>query len=146
MRKLIAILLLLPMGACKPTAGSETKNLEIAKAMFDSFNRHDWEVMANYYSEPALFLDPSFGVDYVSKTRQETAAKYREMQELFPDIHDEVVGLYPSGNKVIAEFISTGKAADSTSFRLPIISVLTIENGLIVKDATYYDGPDQQQQ
>lgn len=107
--------------------------------MFDAFNRHDWNAMTNYYSESASFLDPSFGKEYVNKSRKETAAKYAEMEKMFPDLHDEVIGVYPSGDKVTIEFISTGTISDSIKFSLPIVSVLTFENGLIVKDATYYD-------
>jgi hypothetical protein len=61
------------------------------------------------------------------------------MESMFPDIHDEIVGIYPSDNVVTVEFISTGSMNDSIRFKLPIISVLTFSNGLIVKDATYYD-------
>jgi ketosteroid isomerase-like protein len=61
------------------------------------------------------------------------------MQKMFPDLHDELVGVYPSGDKVTVEFVSTGTMSDSIKFSLPIVTVLTFENGLIVKDATYYD-------
>jgi ketosteroid isomerase-like protein len=115
------------------------KNAVIAAKLFEAFNKHDWQAMTSYYSENASFLDPSFGKDYVSKTRTETAAKYAEMESMFPDIHDEVVGIYPSGDIVTVEFIATGSMNDSIRFTLPIISVLTFRNGLIVKDATYYD-------
>lgn len=118
---------------------TKNKNAETTRAMFDAFNRHDWSAMTNYYSDSARFLDPSYGHDYVTKSRQETAAKYAEMQKMFTDIHDELIGVYPSGDKVTVEFISTGTMSDSIKFSLPIISVLTFENGLIVKDATYYD-------
>lgn len=95
--------------------------------------------MASYYDEKAQFLDPSYGDEYVTKTRNETVDKYKGFEQQFPDIHDEVTGIYPSGDKVIVEFVSTGTSGDSLSFRLPIISVLTFQNGKIVKDATYYD-------
>jgi ketosteroid isomerase-like protein len=126
----------------KTESADETKNVAVANAMFDAFNQHQWEKMVGYYAEPASFLDPSFGTAYVSKSRAETAAKYKSMEDLFPNIHDEVVGVYPSGDKVVIEFISSGKASDSLSFTLPIITVLTIKDGLIVKDATYYDNQD----
>jgi ketosteroid isomerase-like protein len=118
---------------------ADNKNVETTRAMFDAFNRHDWEAMTTYYNESASFLDPSFGTSYVTKTRQETASKYAEMQKMFPDLHDELVGVYPSGDKVTVEFVSTGTMSDSIKFSLPIVTVLTFENGLIVKDATYYD-------
>jgi len=107
--------------------------------MFEAFNRHAWDSMAGYYAEPALFLDPSFGMEYVSKTRNETAAKYRELAGMFPNIHDEVVGMYPSGDKVTVEFVSTGMMGDTLAFKLPIVTVLTFKDALIVRDATYYD-------
>jgi len=137
---LFGLIILIAIG-CQPktTHFDESKNVAIAKAMFDAFNKHQWEAMAGYYSDPASFLDPSFGTEYVGKSRAEVAAKYKSMEDMFPDIHDEVVGVYPSADKVVVEFISSGKASDSLSFTLPIITVLTIKDGLIVKDATYYD-------
>ncbi len=115
------------------------KNVALTNAMFDAFNKHEWQKMAAFYSENTLFLDPSYGTEYVIKTRQEISAKYAEMEKLFPDIHDHVVGSYPYGDKVTVEFVSTGTVSDSLQFKLPIMAVLTFKDGLIVKDATYYD-------
>jgi ketosteroid isomerase-like protein len=137
---LFSIVILLAFSCIsKNSNADEAANVAIANAMFEAFNKHQWEAMAGYYAEPASFLDPSFGSDYVSKSRAEVATKYKSMEDLFPDIHDELVGVYPAADKVIVEFISSGKASDSLSFALPIITVLTIKDGLIVKDATYYD-------
>jgi len=115
------------------------QNVAVAAKMFAAFNRHTWDSMAGYYADPALFLDPSFGTAYVSKTRRETASKYRELAVMFPDIHDKVVGMYPSGDKVTVEFVSTGTMGNTLAFKLPIVTVLTFKDGLIVRDATYYD-------
>ena len=61
------------------------------------------------YSEPATFKDPSFGPRVVTQTRAQTIEKYREMSEMFPDLHDEVLQMYPSGdNHLIVEFASSG--------------------------------------
>lgn len=137
------VVVLIAIGCTSKTeSADEAKNVAVANALFDAFNKHEWEAMAGYYAEPASFLDPSFGSAYVSKSRAEVAAKYKSMEDLFPDIHDEVVGVYPSADKVTVEFISSGKASDSVSFTLPIITVLTIKDGLITKDATYYDNQD----
>lgn len=134
--KRIALILLLVTGAC---ASPDNGNLETTRKMFDAFNRHAWDEMTSYYDENAQFLDPSFGKEYVTKSRMETKAKYQDFEQVFPDIHDEITGIYPSSDKVIVEFVSTGKSGDSLSLRLPIISVLTFRDGKIVKDATYYD-------
>ena len=107
--------------------------------MFEAFNRHDWKAMAEHYVDSASFLDPAFGKEYVKQSRDQVASKYKDMESAFPDIHDELIGIYPSGNKVIVEFISTGTASDGVKFALPIGCILTIEHGKIVNDATYYD-------
>jgi ketosteroid isomerase-like protein len=68
--------------------------------------------------------------------------KYSEMQKMMPDIRDSIVAVYPSGEKnVVIEFISTGTGPDGKPFALPICSILTIENGFITRDFTYYDNP-----
>ncbi len=117
----------------------DSTNVMLAQKMFDAFNQHHWQAMANCYTDSALFLDPAFGKKYLKQSRSQTAEKYALLQRVFPDINDEVVAMYPSGNRVIVEFISTGKLASGDLFQLPIITVLTFENNLIVKDATYYD-------
>ena len=125
--------------ACSSPDHAQQQNIALTQKMFEAFNKHEWQAMASYYTDNALFLDPAFGKDYVTKTQQETAAKYSELQKMFPDLHDEVIGLYPSGDKVTVEFIATGSMSDSISFKLPIVSVLTFKDGKIVRDATYYD-------
>lgn len=125
--------------SCKPPENKSANNVALTQKMFDAFNNHQWEAMANCYTDSALFLDPAFGKTYVKQSRAETMEKYSRFQRAFPDIHDEIGAMYPSDNKVIVEFSSTGKMANGESFQLPIITVLTFENNLIVKDATYYD-------
>ncbi len=142
MKKLIFIFLLACVAACKQTATGDT-NVAVVQSMFDAFNAHDWEKMAAHYAENAEYLDPAYGKSYVKKSRAEIASKYKEMEAMFPDIHDELKGLYPSGNKVFVEFVATGTAPDGSTFSLPIGGVLTIENGLIVRDATYYDNSQE---
>ncbi len=61
------------------------------------------------------------------------------MQKLFPDLNDVVTGIYSSGDKVTVEFIASGTMANGETFKLPIVSILTISGDQIVKDATYYD-------
>ena len=118
----------------------DTKNTELIKQYFTHFNNHDWEKMANMYADPAEFKDPSFGPEVVTQTRAQTIEKYREMSEMFPNLHDKVLQMYPSGDKyLIVEFVSSGTAPDGSSFELPICTIFTIEDGLITRDYTYFD-------
>jgi ketosteroid isomerase-like protein len=137
-KTVIIVACILALSACT-TPATTNENEAATKKLFDAFNRHAWDEMTLVYAENASFLDPSFGKDYVTKSRKETAEKYASLQQMFPNLHDEVVGIYPAGDVVTVEFVATGTMNDSINFRLPIVSVLTFKDGLIVKDATYYD-------
>lgn len=78
-----------------------TENVELIKAYFEHFNNHDWKRMAEMYTETADFKDPSLGQGIVKQTRQETIAKYEQLNAIFPNLHDEIVQIYPSGNEYI---------------------------------------------
>jgi len=80
------------------------------------------------------------GLGIVSQTHEQVIAKYSQLSEMFPDLKDEIVNIYPASEKhIIVEFKSTGTAPDGTKFELPICTIFTIENGIITKDFTYYD-------
>lgn len=118
----------------------EDSNVAIAMKVYECFNKYDWIKMASLYSEPAEFKDPSFGIELVTQTRLNIIEKYSEMQKTIPDLRDDVLQVYPSGERhVIVEFISSGTAPNGSKWKLPICTIFTIENGLITKDHTYYD-------
>lgn len=106
---------------------------------FNHFNNHDWEAMANMYAETSKFKDPVMGVETFIKSREDIIQQYTELSQMIPDVKDSVVAIYPSGNHVTVEFLSTGTAPDGSRFILPISSILKIEEGLITQDYTYYD-------
>jgi ketosteroid isomerase-like protein len=150
MKKTASLLLLATLFACnnpKPettdqpeTASATAGNEKLITQYFEHFNSHEWAKMAAMYTETADFKDPSLGPGIVKQTRKQIADKYTELEEMFTDVHDSIVQVYPSGDKnVIVEFVSTGTAPDGSKFELPICTVFTIENGLITKDYTYYD-------
>ena len=120
-------------------------NLELVKQYFTHFNEHEWDKMASLYTENAEFKDPSLGPGIVIQTRDQIIEKYSGQNEVFPDIRDEIVQVYPSGDKhVIVEFFSKGTAPDVSEFELPIATIFTIENGRISKDFTYYDNFEEE--
>jgi ketosteroid isomerase-like protein len=146
---LIILLTTIFLAACKSKNGTsmdlQEANIAIAQQVYVHFNRHDWSAMADLYTNPAEFKDPSFGQDMVKQSKQQIISKYHEMAQLFPDLRDDIVQVYPSGDKhVIVEFISSGTAPDGTKWTLPICTIFTIENGKIIKDFTYYDNPPEE--
>src|SRR5262245_49881756 len=86
MTRLVFVTLMFFIVACS----NQNRNIDLAKSMFEAFNRHDWKAMAGFYAPSAEFLDPSFGKDYVTRPQEQTSSKYAEMQSMFPDIHDDV--------------------------------------------------------
>ncbi|MFH6987706.1 nuclear transport factor 2 family protein [Flavobacterium collinsii] len=123
-----------------------TKNEQLIKQYFEHFNSHDWKKMSEMYTETADFKDPSLGLGIVKQTRKQIADKYAELNSAFPDLHDKVVQVYPSGEKhIIVEFVSSGTAPDNSKFELPICTIFTIEKGLITKDFTYFDDFEEEE-
>ncbi|WP_248876511.1 nuclear transport factor 2 family protein [Epilithonimonas zeae] len=119
-------------------------NEQFVKKYFQLFNQHQWKALSELYVENAEFKDPSFGTRIVKQSRQEFVRKYSELNQMFPDLKDEIKTIYVSGNNnVIVEFVSTGTAPDNSKFKLPICTIFTIENGKITKDFTYYDNFDE---
>lgn len=122
-----------------------TDNEKLVKQYFEHFNNHDWGKMASMYAEITEFKDPSLGQGIVKQDRNQIIAKYSELNKIFPDLHDEVIQIYPSGdNHIIVEFVSTGTAPDDSKFELPICTIFTIANGLIIKDFSYFDNFEEE--
>lgn len=117
-----------------------SQNKQLIEKYFTLFNKHAWSEMAKLYTESADIKDPSLGTEMVRQTRLQIMEKYTDLRNQFPDIADEVLHIYPSGDHhVTVEFISTATLPDGSKFRLPICTVFTIRNGLITQDFTYYD-------
>jgi len=119
---------------------NDREKVKLVKAYFDSFNQHNWKKMAGFYADSAAFKDPSLGIEIVKQSKSQIIQKYSEMQQIFPDLRDSIITIYPSGDKhVVVEFETRGAARDHTRFKLPICTIFTIENNLITQDFTYYD-------
>jgi steroid delta-isomerase-like uncharacterized protein len=143
MKKLFIPILLLAITLSCNVKVEKNNNEEheiLVKKYFEYFNAHDWQAMANMYSDTADFKDPTFGKEIVKQTRVQTASKYKELNTIFPNRKDEVIHIYSTPkNHVVIEFVSSGTSADGTNFTLPICSIFTIEDGKITKDYTYFD-------
>jgi predicted SnoaL-like aldol condensation-catalyzing enzyme len=144
MKNTIFILVLLfLLNACN-NKQEKSINEKLVKQYFEYFNNHDWNKMASMYADTTDFKDPTLGLGIVKQTHKQTIEKYTELSKIFPNIKDKITAIYPSGdNHIVVEFTSSGYAADSSKFELPICSIFTIENGLITKDFTYFDNFDE---
>lgn len=144
MKKIILIIASLIIFSC--TNGNNNfeevnkQNEQIVKQYFDYFNNHQWQKLANMYSDNAEFKDPAVGNKAFPMNHTEFTEKYTLLNSTFPNIKANVVKTYFSGDKyVIVEFLTTGTAPDNSSLELPICTIFTIENGKIAKDFSYYN-------
>lgn len=142
MKNYLFLVLAISFAGCVQPGGKislANANTVVIKDLFEAFNAHDWSRMAACYKDTATFLDPSLGLGPVLRTRAQTIQKYQELQQIFPDVRDEVLTIYGDKNHITVEFLSTGTGPDGKKWQLPICTVFTVEDGKIVRDNTYYD-------
>ena len=149
MKKILTfILVTFLLTACshpKEKTMTTSNNEKLVEQYFEHFNNHEWTKMANMYAEIVDFKDPSLGQSIVKQTRQQIIDKYSELNKVFPDLKDQVIKTYPSGDHhIIVEFVSSGTAPDNSKFELPICTIFTIENGVITKDFSYFDNFEEE--
>lgn len=104
----------------------------VARAVFQAFNAHRWEVMENFYADDVIFTDP------VLPGPKRGKEGMSDWYKTVPDIYDDIQAIHVSGNVVVVQFVSTGTES-GRKFKKAICSVLTIKDGKVVKDETYYD-------
>ncbi|MFL0161567.1 nuclear transport factor 2 family protein [Aquirufa salirivi] len=137
---LVSICLLFFVSCQSASPSMEEKNKELINQYFTLFNQHDWKALSEMYADSAEFKDPTSGMKVIKKSKAQFVEEYSGLQQQFPNVHDQVVNVYPSGDKhVTVEFVSTGTGADQKKFELPIAVIFRIENGKIDQDFTYYD-------
>ncbi|MBS0029831.1 nuclear transport factor 2 family protein [Chitinophaga sp. 22321] len=142
MKNSLFLLLALSFSGCVQPGGKislANANTVVVKDLFEAFNKHDWNTLAACYKDTALFLDPSLGREAVPQTHAQIIKKYQELQQMFPDVQDEVVTMYGDKNHITVEFISSGTGTDGKKWQLPICTVFTVDDGKIESDHTYYD-------
>ncbi|MCX2477250.1 nuclear transport factor 2 family protein [Pedobacter sp. MC2016-05] len=149
MKKILTLfIIILIFSACsnkKEKSMAISDNEKLVKQYFEHFNNHDWTKLSKMYADISEFKDPSLGQGIVKQTRQQIIAKYSELNKIFPDLHDQIIQIYPSGGKhMIVEFVSTGTSPENSKFELPICTIFTIENGLITKDFSYFDNFEEE--
>ncbi len=124
--------------ASEETTGTTAPEQAPVDAYFAAFNRHDVDAVIAFYSADATMLDPTYDEPVKGKDaiRQHVADRFA----VVPDVHDEVVSTVVQPGFAAIELVATGTAVGAPGpFTLPLASFFTIDDGKIVRDATYYD-------
>lgn len=112
-------------------SGGDPTSRETALAMFDTFNRRDLDAMEALYAQDAVLTSSDF---CAPRGRVDIRRTYQALFDAFPDVRDEV-------SKVVAEdgLVAIQFTAKANGLELPIVTIFTIRDGLIVRDETVFD-------
>lgn len=138
LRKAVFASLLLAAGlagcASAPSASSSAQAL--VDARFGTFNRHDLDGIVKLYAPDAVLSAPGY---CTPRQGEEGVRKaYGDLFKGYPDISDEVTGYVAQGDHIAVQY-----KAHVGKYVVPIASFLTLKDGLIERDDTYYDSQGQ---
>jgi len=137
-RKIVAVSSLLAAGiaGCAHAPSAQTSAQQLVAARFATFNRHDLDGIVKLYAPDAVLTSPG----YCTPRQGEEGVRraYGELFKAYPDISDEVTGYVAQGDRIAVQYVvHLGKYTAS------LASFVTLQDGLIVRDDTYYDGQGQ---
>ncbi len=120
---------------------SSEETRQIVVALFEAFNQHDVEALVELYSQDTKILSPG---DIEPRIGQEVVREiYQGHFDNIPGVHDAVQNIVAEGNRAAVEFIATWEqpTEDDPGARgsLRIATFITVRNGKIAEDITYYD-------
>ncbi len=112
---------------------------KIVSAMFDAFERRDWEQFALYIADDIVYTDSGRVEPVVGK--EAYLETVRRMVKAHPDIQFHPRMLFTEGNKVAAEGVTTETIKDrQVGFRWA--EIFEVEQGKIKQARFYYDSAE----
>ncbi len=129
-----ALLGLVACSAVKIDEHATTKN--VVREMFEAFNEHDVTMLVSLYAEDAVVVTPDSCEPLVG--RSAIAQSYQSLFDQVPDVKDTVNVMIAEGGQVAVGFVASSEI-EGVAFQLPIAAILTVQDGLIVRDVGYFD-------
>ena len=136
---LYLLLTILTLQACRRdnTDNALAKdNKDVAKAIIRSFNAHNWDSVAFYYTDTCIFLSPAQDNEYIHKSKVTIIEECKSAFATSPDIQRNIEGVHTDRNKVIIQYTESGTSATG-KWEKPYCAVLTLKNRRIIQSATY---------
>lgn len=132
----LSFLLAASLAACAHAPSTQMSAQQLVDARFATFNHHDLDGIVKLYAPDAVLTSPGF---CSPRQGQEGARRsYGDLFKAYPDISDEVVSYVAEGDHIAVQFVvHLGK------YTAPLATFLTVKDGLIVRDDTYYDAQGQ---
>ena len=109
---------------------------KVVREMFEAFNKHDVAKLVSLYAEDAVVVSPDKCEPLVG--RPAIAADYQGLFDQVPDVKDTISVMIVEGQQVAVGFTASSEI-EGAAFQLPIAAILTVQDGLIVRDVGYFD-------
>lgn len=140
----IALAVVAP-AAAQNSQRAHSRTIAAATAYLEAYQAFDLERLEALYAEEATFDDPTSllltgvnGAPFVFRGRDAILNGIRHwMQQSVTSLHYDVEEVYESSGRVV--FIGAATSNGSTRWRFRIVTIVTIENGLVVEHRDYTD-------
>jgi len=110
----------------------------VVEARFAAFKERDVNAIVALYAPNAVTTSPGFCKDRIGREGVKTT--YGDLFRVYANVEDEVTSMVVDGNRVAVQFVAHARKADGSAlFDVRIANFLTVENGLITRDDTYFD-------
>ncbi len=145
MKKLILPIFLFVLPLLNAQTGSELQNENIARAFVDGFSVDTYQNLPTLFAEQCEYMEIPSGRTF---TTPSSILGYVEATlSGMPDCHTRLISVVANENMAVAEWIMEGTntrgwpniPATGNPFSLKILSIMEIEDGLIVKNRDYWD-------
>ncbi|MEQ1808995.1 MAG: nuclear transport factor 2 family protein [Terricaulis sp.] len=144
------IVLWIALAVAAPAAAQNSQRdheatIAAATAYLDAYQAFDLERLETLYAEEATFDDPTSlhlagvnGAPFVFRGRDAILNGIRYwMQNSVTSLHYDVEEVYESSGRVV--FVGAATANGPSRWRFRIVTIVTIENGLVVEHRDYTD-------
>jgi ketosteroid isomerase-like protein len=110
----------------------------VVERRFAAVNRHDLDAVVALYARDAVETSPGFCAD---RSGPEGARRtYTELFQAYPTITADATTYVVEGNRVAVQFLARARKADGTVLlEVLLANFLTVEQGQITRDDTYFD-------
>lgn len=119
--------------------GEQTRDIIVA--LFEAFNRHDVEALVALYAEDAQLRSPGDAEPSIGHAA--IRENYTGHFDNIPAVHDAVQNIVVEGTRGAVEFVASWDQPNEDDPKargsLRIASFITVEKGKIVRDITYFD-------
>jgi steroid delta-isomerase-like uncharacterized protein len=142
---LLTIVFLNGFIGCQSTNEKEIKSEKMFREYFESWNTHDVEKMASFFTEDCVYDNLARGQTYRGKDELKSWAK--ASFDVIPDFKIDITSLFISVDLVACEWVMTGTLSGNSpelpatgkSFSVRGATIAQLKDGKIQRNADYWD-------